>query len=245
MSMLTLLRHGESEWNRTTRFTGWADVDLSAAGEVEAARAGRILRRHGFDFDCCFTSVLRRAVRSSEIVLRTMGLEHIPVERSWRLNERHYGGLQGLGFCRAVGRYGLLPVLRVRRQSTYRPPALDPDDARFPGRDPRYARLSPDDLPRAESLDDTQARLLPFWHGHIAPELARGRRVLVVSHKNTLRALLTVLGSRDGARSRIRIPTGVPIVLALDAGLTVVERHVLRDERGAALHGVKWAPDSA
>jgi 2,3-bisphosphoglycerate-dependent phosphoglycerate mutase len=232
--MLILLRHGESEWNRTTRFTGWADVDLSAAGEAEAERAGRVLRRHGYRFDCCFTSVLRRAVRSSEIVLRTMGLEHIPVERSWRLNERHYGGLQGLGLCRAVGRYGLLPVLRVRRQATYRPPALDPEDARFPGRDPRYARLPPEDLPRAESLEDTQARLAPFWRERIVPELARGRRVLVVSHKNTLRALLAELAGPDGPRARLRIATGVPIVLALDPALAVLERRVLRGERVAA-----------
>lgn len=234
MGTLILLRHGESEWNRTSRFTGWADVDLSAAGEAEAARAGRVLRHHGYAFDCCFTSVLRRATRSSEIVLRTMGLEHIPVERSWRLNERHYGGLQGLGLCRAVGRYGILPVLRVRQQPAYRPPALEPDDARFPGRDPRYACLPPEDLPRTESLEDTQARLVPFWRERIAPELARGRRVLVVSHKNTLRALLTVLGSHDGTRSRMRMPTGVPIVLALDPSLAVVERRVLRDERLAA-----------
>ncbi len=221
VGMLTLLRHGESEFNRERRFTGWADVDLTTAGESEATHAGRALRNQGYSFDCCFTSALRRAARSAEIVLRTMGLEHIAIEQTWRLNERHYGALQGLGAWGAVRRYGVLPVLRARREYAYRPPALPADAAT----DPRTAGTSPDEPPNAESLADMRARLVPFWRDRIAPELAGGRAVLVVSHKHTLRALYTVL---TGGERPIRVSTGVPIVLTLDAALRVTGHRALR-----------------
>jgi len=214
---LVLLRHGESEWNRDRRFTGWTDVDLSAAGVAEAAEAGERLRREGLAFDCCFTSVLRRAAHTAEIVLRTMQLGHIPIEQTWRLNERHYGALQGMGPWRAMYRYGPLSVLRCQYQFAARPPALAPDDPRFPGCDPRYATVRAEELPRAESYADTQARLRPYWVERIAPELARGRRILVVSHKNTLRALARLIECRNNTEMRsIRVPTGVPLVFVPD-----------------------------
>jgi len=223
--MLVLLRHGESEWNRAGRFTGWTDVDLSAAGASEAARAARRLLADGTTFDCCFTSVLRRATSTAEIVLQTMGLGHVHIEQSWRLNERHYGALQGLGFWGAVRRYGLRPLLRCQREFDYSPPALDPNDPRFPGHDPSYASLRPDELPRAESLRDTQARVLPYWRERIAPELARGRHVLIVSHKNVLRGLVKFLHRHDAANVKhIKVPTGIPLVFRLDGELAVVDQ---------------------
>jgi len=224
---LALLRHGESEWNRAGRCTGWADVGLTAAGEAEAARAGRVLRECGYVFDRCFTSGLRRAIRSGEIVLRTMGLEHIAVEQSWRLNERHYGALQGLGPWSAVRRFGVLPVLRARRRYDYRPPALEADDARLPGSQ-HEAGASGEAVPRTESLADLRARLVPFWRERIAPELERGRSVLVVSHKHTLRVLFAVLTGRDGTTSSLRVSTGLPIVLTLDHALVVTEHRVIQ-----------------
>lgn len=215
--LLVLLRHGESEWNRTGRFTGWADVGLSAAGEREAVRAGERLRRAGFTFDRCFTSVLQRATRTAEIVLRELALVDVPVERSWRLNERHYGALEGLGRWPALRRHGLRAVLRCRYGFAGRPPALAPGDPRWPGSDPRYADLAADELPRGESHADTLARVAPYWSEHIAPEVARGGRVLVVSHKNTLRAVARLLAppaARDLHRLRVR--TGMPLVFRFD-----------------------------
>ena len=237
-AVLALLRHGQSEFNRQGRFTGWSDVDLTAAGAAEAERAGRLLQHAGYRFDRCCTSVLRRATRTAAIVLRTMGLEHIPVEPTWRLNERHCGALEGMGPLRAVLRFGLLPVLRCRRQFAVRPPALTPDDPRFPGRDRRYASLRPDELPLTESLADTLARLRPYWEQHLAPALQCGRGVLVVSHKNTLRLLTGLVeGGAATARRGPAVRTGVPIVFELDAGLAVRSRHVLHggeDARGEA-----------
>jgi 2,3-bisphosphoglycerate-dependent phosphoglycerate mutase len=214
---LVLLRHGESEWNRDKRFTGWTDVGLSPAGAAEAQHAGESLRRAGYSFDICFTSVLQRATQTSEIVLAAMGLSHVPIERSWRLNERHYGALQGLDLWRAVRSHGLLPVLRCQYQFASRPPSLAPADARFPGHDPRYQSLRADELPRGESHADTLARLAPYWYDRITPEIVRGRRVLIVSHKNTLRALVRMIEQHsDAEMRRLRIPTGVPIVLTHD-----------------------------
>jgi 2,3-bisphosphoglycerate-dependent phosphoglycerate mutase len=224
---LTLLRHGESEFNRSHRFTGWADVDLTVAGEREAARAGHLLRARGVTFDHCFTSALRRAARTGEIVLRAMELENVTVERSWRLNERHYGALQGLGVWSAVRRYGILPVLRARRQYAYRPPALDRDESGAPAHS-RGRAASDDALPRAESLADLRTRIVPFWETRIAPELVRGRSVLVVSHKHALRALFAVLTGRDGHASSLRVSRGVPIVLTVDRALAVIQRRALR-----------------
>jgi 2,3-bisphosphoglycerate-dependent phosphoglycerate mutase len=228
--VLVLLRHGESEWNRDRRFTGWTDIGLSTAGAAEASRAGERLRGAGYVFDRCFTSVLQRAVQTSRIVLQTMGLAHVPIVQSWRLNERHYGALQGLDLWRAVRHHGLLPVLRCQYQFRSRPPRLEPDDARYPGHDPRYDTLAADELPRGESHADTLARVLPYWREHIAPDVARGQRILVVSHKNTLRALVKMLEQRaDTAVRRLRIPTGVPIVFAADAhthgGWRRLQRH--------------------
>ena len=240
--MLALLRHGQSEFNRRGRFTGWSDVDLTAAGVAEAERAGRLLLHAGYRFDRCCTSMLRRASCTAAIVLRTMGLEHVPVERSWRLNERHCGALEGVSPLRAVLRFGLLPVLRCRRQFTIRPPALTPADPRFPGRDPRYAGLRPDELPLAESLADTLARLRPYWEQHIAPDLRCGRSVLVVSHRNTLRLLTTLL--EGGTATDRRGPggrTGVPIVFELDATLAVRRRRVLHDGEVASEEAVRHA----
>jgi 2,3-bisphosphoglycerate-dependent phosphoglycerate mutase len=218
--VLVLLRHGESEWNRERRFTGWTDVDLSPAGEGEAARAGARLLRGGFTFDRCFTSVLCRATRTAEIVLRVLGLEQIPVERSWRLNERHYGALQGLSTWPAMRRHGVRMVLGVRYRFAARPPALAAGDPRSPGDDPRYADVPLDDLPRGESHADTLARLMPYWNERIAPEIARGGKVLIVSHKNTLRALAMLLERRDVAEMRkIRVPTGVPLVFVPGPGV--------------------------
>jgi 2,3-bisphosphoglycerate-dependent phosphoglycerate mutase len=214
---LVLLRHGESEWNRDRRFTGWTDVDLSAAGALEAAQAGERLRRDGLVLDMCFSSILRRATRTAEIVLRTMQLENLAIEQTWRLNERHYGALQGMHTWPAMCRFGPLAVLRCQLQFAVRPPELAPGDPRFPGFDPRYAAVNAEELPRAESYADTLARLRPYWVERIAPELARGRRVLVVSHKNTLRALVTLIERRAEADVRtISVPTGAPLVFVPD-----------------------------
>jgi len=221
---LTLLRHGESEYNRARRFTGWADVELTAAGETEARRAGEILATHGITFDRCFTSALRRAARSAEIALGAMGLAGVPVEQSWRLNERHYGALQGLGPWSALRRYGLLPILRARRDREYRPPAL----ATQPARADAAAHGATDEaLPTAESLADLRTRIAPFWEGRIAPELAAGRSVLVVSHKHALRALFALVSGRDGRP--LRFATGVPIVVTLDAALGLTAHRALAE----------------
>ncbi|MBI5504075.1 MAG: 2,3-bisphosphoglycerate-dependent phosphoglycerate mutase [Deltaproteobacteria bacterium] len=231
-AILTLLRHGQSESNRARRFAGWDDIDLSEVGRAEAETAGRLLRNGGYGFDCCFTSVLRRATHTAELALRAMGLEDIPLERSWRLNERHYGALQGLELWPAVRRYGLMPVLRCRG-FTGRPPLLDTGDPRFPGRDPLYASLAAGDLPRGESLADAQARVIPYWRERIVPQLERGRRVLVVSHKNTLRVIVKLLErGGDEQMPAVRVLTGVPIVLSLDAALAIRDRRVLQHPGG-------------
>ena len=241
-AVLALLRHGQSEFNHQGRFTGWSDVDLTPAGAAEAERAGCLLQHAGYRFDRCCTSVLRRATRTAAIVLRAMGLDHVPVERSWRLNERHCGALEGMSPLRAVLRFGLLPVLRCRRQFTVRPPALTPADPRFPGRDPRYADLRPDELPLAESLADTLARLRPYWEQRIAPELRGGRSVLVVSHRNTLRLLTTLLEGRTATDQRgPGVRTGVPVVFELDATLAVRRRRVLYDGEVASEEVVRDA----
>src|SRR6476659_9271713 len=187
---LVLLRHGESTWNLENRFTGWTDVDLTAKGIAEAHEAARLLAEGGYTFDVAYTSLLKRAIRTLWIVMDDMDLMWLPVLRSWRLNERHYGALQGLDKAETAQRYGDEQVLLWRRSYADPPPPLSPEDERYPGRDRRYAGLSPEEIPLAESLADTVARFLPYWHATIAPELRAGRRVLIAAHGNSLRALV-------------------------------------------------------
>ena len=227
---LVLLRHGESTWNRENRFTGWTDVDLTARGVDEARRAGRELKRAGHAFDLAFTSVLKRAIRTLWIVLDEMDLMWIPVCRSWRLNERHYGALQGLDKAQTAARFGEEQVLAWRRSFSTRPPALEPGDERSPRGDPRYATLSGDEVPLTECLRDTVERFLPFWHERLVPELKAGRRVLIAAHGNSLRALVKHLdGMDDDEIVGLNIPTGVPLVYRLDDDLKVLSREYLGD----------------
>jgi 2,3-bisphosphoglycerate-dependent phosphoglycerate mutase len=230
MIKLVLLRHGESQWNRDNRFTGWHDVDLTAQGRDEAARAGRQLAGQGYRFDVAFTSVLKRAIRTLWIVLDEMDLMWIPVHRDWRLNERHYGALQGLNKAETAARYGDEQVLVWRRSYDTRPPALSEDDERHPGRDPRYAALAAAELPLAECLQDTVARFLPYWHQSIVPQVRAGQRVLIAAHGNSLRALVKYL---DDVSSEdivgLNIPTGMPLVYELDDDLKPVDRYYIGD----------------
>lgn len=233
MPRLVLLRHGQSVWNRERRFTGWADVGLTPRGIAEARAVGRLLRARGFVFDLAVTSCLSRASETLRFVLAEMGLDGIPIQQSWRLNERHYGALQGLHWCEAVRRYGLTQVLRWQRQFTARPPALDPTDPRFPGHDPRYAALAPAVLPRSESLHDTLERLLPYWHHTLVPVLRRGKQVLVVAHGNSLRGLRKYLENLSAARLLcVTVPTATPMVYDLDDAARPLRRYALRPRCG-------------
>jgi 2,3-bisphosphoglycerate-dependent phosphoglycerate mutase len=230
MHKLVLLRHGESTWNRENRFTGWTDVDLSPTGGEEAHRAGRVLIDAGFTFDEAFTSLLKRAIRTLWIVLDEMDLMWIPATRSWRLNERHYGALQGLNKAETAAKHGEHQVKIWRRSYDVPPPALDPSDPRFPGRDRRYAGLSDAELPRTESLKDTVARFLPYWHQVIAPAVGAGKRVLIAAHGNSLRALVKHLdGIGDAEIVGLNIPTGVPLVYELDKDLRPIRHEYLGD----------------
>ena len=227
---LVLLRHGESTWNRENRFTGWTDVDLTARGVEEARRAGRLLAGAGHSFDVAYTSLLKRAIRTLWLVLDEMDLMWIPVHRSWRLNERHYGALQGLDKAQTAARFGDAQVLEWRRSYATPPPALEPDDERSPRRDPRYAALAGDELPSAECLRDTVERFLPLWRERLAPELEAGRRVLIAAHGNSLRALVKHLdGASDDDIVGVNIPTGVPLVYRLDRNLNVISSEYLGD----------------
>src|SRR5947207_1384913 len=210
MIKLVRLRHGESTWNLENRFTGWTDVDLSPKGIEEAHEAGRLLKEGGYTFDVTFTSVLKRAIRTLWIVMDDMDLMWLPVHRSWRLNERHYGALQGLNKAETAAKYGDAQVKVWRRSYDVPPPALDEGDERFPGRDRRYAGLRPDELPRTECLKDTVARFLPYWHETIAPSIRAGRRVLIAAHGNSLRALVKYLDNvSDQGIVEMNIPTGI------------------------------------
>src|SRR4051794_16594157 len=193
MHTLVLLRHGESTWNQENRFTGWTDVDLSERGLAEAQEAGRLLREGGYAFDAAYTSVLKRAIRTLWIALDALDLMWIPVEKDWRLNERHYGALQGLNKAETAAKHGDAQVKVWRRSYDIPPPVLEPDDSRYPGRDPRYTALDSALLPRTESLKDTVARFLPYWHETIAPSITAGRRVVIAAHGNSLRALVKYL----------------------------------------------------
>jgi 2,3-bisphosphoglycerate-dependent phosphoglycerate mutase len=230
MPTLVLLRHGESDWNRENRFTGWTDVDLSATGIAEAHEGARLLGEAGLTFDVAYTSLLRRAIRTLWLVLEDLDLMWLPVHGSWRLNERHYGALQGLDKAETAREYGDEQVRLWRRSYDVPPPALDPSDERFPGRDRRYADLADADVPRAESLKDTVARFLPYWHDEIAPAVAAGRRVLIAAHGNSLRALVKYLDDvSDDAIVGLNIPTGVPLVYELDDALRPVSHRYLGD----------------
>jgi 2,3-bisphosphoglycerate-dependent phosphoglycerate mutase len=230
MHTLILLRHGESDWNRENRFTGWTDVDLSPTGLEEARRAGRTLLDKGFTFDVAFTSLLKRAIRTLWVVLDVMDLMWVPVFRSWRLNERHYGALQGLNKAETAARHGEEQVKVWRRSYDVRPPALEPDDPRFPGRDRRYKDLADRELPRTECLKDTVARFLPYWHETIAPAIRVGQRVIIAAHGNSLRALVKHLdGVSDDAIVGLNIPTGVPLLYELDDELRPLRHEYLGD----------------
>jgi 2,3-bisphosphoglycerate-dependent phosphoglycerate mutase len=233
MHKLVLLRHGESQWNLENRFTGWTDVDLTERGRAEAREAARLLHQGGYGFDIAYTSVLKRAIRTLWIVLDDMDLMWIPVHRSWRLNERHYGDLQGLDKAQTAAKFGEAQVKIWRRSYSTPPPALTQDDPRFPGRDRRYAGLSRAELPLTESLKETVARFLPYWHDVIAPEVRAGRRVLIAAHGNSLRALVKYLDEvSEDEIVELNIPTGMPLVYELDAELRP-QRHYYLDPEAA------------
>jgi 2,3-bisphosphoglycerate-dependent phosphoglycerate mutase len=231
MFQLVLLRHGESAWNRENRFTGWTDVDLTEKGAAEAREAARLLAAEGFTFDVAYTSVLKRAIRTLWIVMDAMDLMWIPVIRHWRLNERHYGALQGLNKAETAARHGDEQVHIWRRSYDIPPPALAPEDERHPGRDPRYHELAPEEIPLTESLKDTVRRFMPYFHQEIAPAIRQGRRVLIAAHGNSLRALLKYLDNiSDQAITTLNIPTGVPLVYELDNSLKVISSRYLGDQ---------------
>jgi len=230
MLRLVLLRHGESTWNRENRFTGWTDVDLSDQGRVEAREAARLMAAEQYEFDVAYTSVLKRAIRTLWIALDELDMMWIPVHRSWRLNERHYGALQGLNKAETAAQYGEAQVKIWRRSYDIPPPALSPDDPRHPSRDRRYDRLAPDELPLTESLKATVARFLPYWHATIAPDIRAGRRVLIAAHGNSLRALVKHLDRMsDQDVVELNIPTGVPLVYMLNDDLEPLRKFYLGD----------------
>ncbi len=235
MHTVVLLRHGESTWNQENRFTGWTDVDLSEKGLKEAAEAGRLLKEGGYTFDLAFTSVLKRAIRTLWITLDTLDLLWLPVTKHWRLNERHYGALQGLNKAETAAKHGEAQVKIWRRSYDIPPPALSQADERFSGRDPRYAGLKREELPLTESLKDTVARFLPYWHDTIAPAITSGRRVLITAHGNSLRALVKYLDNvPDGQIVELNIPTGIPLVYELDDHLRPIRHFYLGDPEAAA-----------
>lgn len=229
---LVLLRHGESTWNRENRFTGWTDVDLTPEGVSQAAEAGQILSSRGYSFDLAWTSVLGRAIKTLWLCLETMELMWIPVHRSWRLNERHYGALQGLNKAETAARYGEDQVLEWRRSYRTRPPVLEQDDPRHPAFDPRYSGLDQRVLPAGECLEDTVARFLPLWHDQLVPDLLAGRKILISAHGNSLRALVKYLENMGEQEIlQLNIPTGIPLVYELDPDLKFVDKYYLGDEQ--------------
>jgi 2,3-bisphosphoglycerate-dependent phosphoglycerate mutase len=235
MYRIVFLRHGESVWNRENRFTGWTDVDLSAAGLEEARAAGRLLAAEGLDFDIAYTSVLKRAIRTLWLSLDEMDRLWMPVEKSWRLNERHYGALQGLNKAETAAKFGEAQVLAWRRSYDTPPPALAPGDARDAAADPRYAGLARAEVPLTECLKDTVARVLPYWNDVIAPAVRAGRRVLVAAHGNSMRALVKHLDRvSDADIVGLNIPTGVPLLYELDAQLRPLGRRYLGDAEEVA-----------
>jgi 2,3-bisphosphoglycerate-dependent phosphoglycerate mutase len=234
MIKLVLLRHGESTWNLENRFTGWHDVDLSPKGLQEAKESGRLLREGGYVFDVAHTSLLKRAIRTLWIALDGLDQMWLPVAKSWRLNERHYGALQGLNKAETAAKYGDAQVKIWRRSYADPPPPLTPEDERYPGKDPRYAGLSRAELPLAESLKDTVARFLPYWESAIVPDLRAGRRVVIAAHGNSLRALVKHLdGVSEAEIVELNIPTGIPLVYELDDALRPLRHYYLGDPEAA------------
>jgi len=231
MSKLVLLRHGESTWNKENRFTGWTDVDLSDQGLFEAKNAGEVLKKEGYTFDMAYTSVLKRAIRTLWITLDKLDLMWIPVERSWRLNERHYGALQGLNKAEMAKKFGEEQVHTWRRSYDIQPPALEKDDERYPGKDPRYKNLSEKEIPLTECLKDTVDRFLPYWKETIAPSIKEGKKIIIAAHGNSLRALVKYLDDvPDDVIVGLNIPTGVPLVYELDEGLKPLKHYYLGNQ---------------
>ena len=234
MHKVVLLRHGESTWNKENRFTGWTDVDLSDKGRDEARAAGRLLKAEGFAFDFVYTSLLKRAIWTSVLALDELDQLWLPVERSWRLNERHYGALQGLNKAETAAEHGEDQVKIWRRAYAIAPPPLAPDDPRHAGHDPRYANVDKADVPLTESLKDTVARFLPYWNSAIAPRIKSGSRVLIAAHGNSLRALVKYLDNiSDDAIVELNIPTGIPLVYELDGNLRPARSYYLGDPEAA------------
>jgi 2,3-bisphosphoglycerate-dependent phosphoglycerate mutase len=230
MYKVILLRHGESTWNKENRFTGWTDVDLSDKGIIEATEAGKLLKKEKYTFDLAYTSVLKRAIRTLWIALDEMDLMWIPVIRNWRLNERHYGALQGLNKTETAKKYGDEQVKIWRRSYSTQPPALEMNDERFPGNDPRYSDLTEDELPLTECLKDTVARFVPYWEDTIAPIIKAGTKVLIAAHGNSLRALVKYLDHiSEEEIVGLNIPTGIPLVYELDENLNSVKSYYLGD----------------
>ncbi len=235
MHKLVLLRHGESEWNKENRFTGWTDVDLSETGVGEAAAAGDVLKQEGFVFDIAYTSVLKRAINTLHLALNTLDQVWLPVVKDWRLNERHYGALQGLNKAETAAEHGDDQVKVWRRSYDVPPPALETSDKRFPGHDPRYATLSDAQLPRTECLKDTVERFLPLWHETIAPTITSGKRVIIAAHGNSLRALVKYLDNvSDEEIVGLNIPTGIPLVYELDDALKPIKHYYLGNQEAIA-----------
>ena len=246
MPKLVLLRHGESTWNKENRFTGWTDVDLSDRGREEAAEAGRLLREGGYVFDLAYTLVLKRAIRTLWMALDELDQMWIPVEKSWRLNERHYGALQGLNKAETAAKHGEAQVKIWRRSYDIPPPPLDADDPRHPSRDPRYAALTPAELPLTESLKSTVERFMPYWTGTIAPAIRSGRRVLIAAHGNSLRALVKYLDNLDEPTIvELNIPTGIPLVYELDDDLKPLRHDYLGDPAAAAAAAARVAAQAS
>jgi 2,3-bisphosphoglycerate-dependent phosphoglycerate mutase len=245
MIKLVLLRHGESTWNKENRFTGWTDVDLSDRGREEAAAAGQLLKEGGYTFDVAYTSMLKRAIRTLCIALDVMDLLWIPVIKDWRLNERHYGALQGLNKAETAAKHGEAQVKIWRRAYDIPPPPLAPDDPRHPYRDRRYAGLAASALPLTESLKDTVDRFLPYWQGSIAPEIRSGKRVLIAAHGNSLRALVKYLDHMSEADIvELNIPTGIPLVYELNSELSPIRHYYLGDPAAAAAAAARVANQS-
>lgn len=235
MHKLVLLRHGESVWNKENRFTGWTDVDLSPKGMTEATQAGQLLKNAGFEFDLAFSSVLKRAIRTLWLTLDEMDALWVPVERSWRLNERHYGSLQGLNKSEMAEKFGEAQVKVWRRSYDIPPPALEANDPRGPSHDRRYADMNKTDLPLTECLKDTVARCVPYWNETIKPAMLSGKRVIVAAHGNSLRALVKHLdGISDEAIVELNIPTGVPLVYEFDDQFNVIKHYYLGDQERIA-----------